>query len=245
MTEQPLMYADIAAWWPLLSPPQDYQIEADFFYNLFVEHSRQPPRTMLELGCGGGNNASFLKKHFQMTLVDISPGMLEVSRRLNPECEHALGDMRRVRFARRFDAVFVHDAIMYMCSEYDLLRTFETAATHLGAGGVAIFCPDCIKETFEPFTDHGGQDAEDGRGLRYLEWAFDPDPSDSTYAVDFAYLVRSSDGSVRSFYDRHQMGLFTRQTWLSLLRQAGFEPLVVVNPYEGETFIGVRQEDLG
>jgi hypothetical protein len=32
-----------------------------------------------------------------MVLVDRSPGMLEVSRSLNPECEHFEGDMRNVR----------------------------------------------------------------------------------------------------------------------------------------------------
>ena len=50
------------------------------------------PRTVLELGSGGGNNASHLKAQFRMTLVDRSPGMLAVSRALNPECEHVEGD---------------------------------------------------------------------------------------------------------------------------------------------------------
>jgi hypothetical protein len=48
----------------------------------------------LELGCGGGNNASFLKQHFQMTLTEVSPRMLDQSRHLNQECEHVTGDMR-------------------------------------------------------------------------------------------------------------------------------------------------------
>jgi len=50
-------------------------------------------------------------------LVDKSPGMLEVSRALNPECEHVEGDMRTVRLGREFDLVFVHDAVAYMAKE--------------------------------------------------------------------------------------------------------------------------------
>ena len=65
---------------------------------------------MLELGSGGGNNASHLKAHFQLTLVDLSPAMLAVSRALNPECEHLQGDMRTVRLGRRFDAPTDHIA---------------------------------------------------------------------------------------------------------------------------------------
>lgn len=48
-----------------------------------------------------------------MTLVDLSPEMLTTSCALNPECEHLPGDMRTVRLGRLFDAVFIHDAIIY------------------------------------------------------------------------------------------------------------------------------------
>lgn len=111
---------------------------------------------MLELGSGGGNNASHMKREFLLTLVDRSPGMLGVSRRLNPECEHVEGDMRSVRLGRTFDAVFVHDAIAYLTTEDDLRALFETAFEHCRRGGVALFVPDCVGETFEPATDHGG-----------------------------------------------------------------------------------------
>lgn len=41
---------------------------------------------MLELGSGGGNNASHLKRHAAMTLVEPAPGMRTVSAALNPDC---------------------------------------------------------------------------------------------------------------------------------------------------------------
>lgn len=50
---------------------------------------------MLELGSGGGSNASFLKKRFEMVLVEPSAGMLAVSQALNREARHVLGHMRR------------------------------------------------------------------------------------------------------------------------------------------------------
>ena len=78
-----------------------------------------------------------------MTLVDLSPQMLAVSRALNPECEHREGDMRTVNLGRTFDAVFVHDAIMYMTSEADsLIAAMRNAYRHCRAGGVALFVPD-------------------------------------------------------------------------------------------------------
>lgn len=123
-----------------------------------IKASERPVRTVLNLGSGGGNNASHLKKHFQMTLVDPLPGMLAVSQALNPECEHLEGDMRDVRLGRTSDAVFIHDAIMYITTEADLRRAMETAFIHCAPGGGAIFAPDYTRETFEPRTDHGGHD---------------------------------------------------------------------------------------
>ena len=65
----------------------------------------------------------------------------------------------------------------------------QTAFVHCRAGGVALFAPDYVRENFRSSTDHGGSDA-DLRGLRYLEWTWDPDPSDTTYVVDYASAAR-------------------------------------------------------
>ena len=86
MEESPKLYRELAAWWPLFSAPEDYAEEAEDYRRLILEASDGETRDVLELGSGGGNNASHLKAHFRLTLVDRSPQMLDVSRRLNPEC---------------------------------------------------------------------------------------------------------------------------------------------------------------
>jgi SAM-dependent methyltransferase len=220
------LYQDLAPWWPLISPPQEYAEEAAFAAKVFAMASG-PVREILELGSGGGHNASFLKQRFAMTLVDISAEMLAESRRLNPECEHLPGDMRTLRLDRTFDAVFVHDAVDYMTTERDLSQAIGTAFAHCRAGGVAVFVPDNLAETFLPGTGWGGSDAPDGRGARYLEWAWDPDPADTWTLTEYAFLLRDADGSVRSVHESHRLGLFDRGTWLRLLEAAGFEPRAV------------------
>jgi SAM-dependent methyltransferase len=238
------LYRELAAWWPLLSPPAEYLETATFYRELLEAASAPPPRTLLELGSGGGNHASHLKQHFALTLVDLSPQMLAVSRALNPECEHVAGDMRSVRLGRAFDCVFVHDAIDYMRSEADLRAVFDTAFLHCRPGGAFLAAPDHVRETFEPGTDDGGSDAPDGRGLRYLGWTWDPDPADSTALTDYAYLLRDPDGCVTVEHDRHEFGLFPRATWLRLLAEAGFAASVAEFPSEEptghEVFVGRR-----
>ena len=161
-----------------------------------------------------------------MTLVDPSPGMLAVSRVLNPDLAHVEGDMRTVRLGRQFDAVFIHDAVVYMTSEADVRRAIETAWAHCRPGGAVLFAPDHVRETFRPSTDHGGHDGP-ARALRYLEWTWDPDPTDNTYTVDYSYMLRDDRGMVSVEHDRHYEGLFSRQDWLTWLSEAEFEPRAV------------------
>jgi SAM-dependent methyltransferase len=219
----PKLYRDLADWWPVLSGPEDYAEEAEWYRQAIVSAAKHKVHTLLELGSGGGNNASHLKKHFRMTLVDLSPGMLAVSRELNPECEHVHGDMRSVRLGRQFDAVFVHDAVTYMLSKEDLRLAVRTAYEHCAPGGVALFAPDCTRETFRPRTDHGGHD-RGSRSLRYLSWTWDPDPSDTTFLSLMIYVMRSDGDRIRIVDDMHVGGLFGRQDWLDILAGVGFVP---------------------
>lgn len=236
------MYREFASWFHLLTSPADYAVEADFYARLLTESARIPVTTILELGSGGGNNASHLTSRFELTLVDLSPEMLAVSKTLNPDCEHIEGDMRTVGLGRQFDAVFIHDAIDYMTTEPDLGAAVATAFEHCRPGGAALFAPDHVSETFATGTDHGGEDSDE-RSMRYLEWTWDPDPTDTTYTADYAYLLRDSDGSIQVAHDRHICGLFPRATWMELIEAAGFTA-VRHDGIEDETgpdiFVGVK-----
>lgn len=241
----PRLYRDLAGWYPLLTPASDYAEEASFYQRVFESYCRRPPRTLLDLGSGAGHTASHLKAHLAATLVDLSSEMLAVSRRLNPDCQHIQGDMRSLRLGRVFDCVLVHDAVSYMTSREDLAQAVLTAFAHCTPGGVALFQPDFVRETFQQGIEAGGSDAAD-RGLRYLEWRWDPDPADETYVTDMVYLLRGAGGPVEVVHERHLMGLFARATWLELLAAAGFDPRAL--PFEPsshggaghEVFVGLR-----
>ena len=245
--QQPKLYTDLASWFHLLTAPSEYAETASYATQVIREAASIPIETVLELGSGGGNTASHLKAYFRMTLTDLSSAMLDLSRTINPECEHIQGDMRTLRLGCVFDAVFVHDAVMYLTSEAHLRAAVETAYVHCRPGGVVFFVPDHVRETFAPYTDHGGHD-EPGRSMRYLEWATDPASDDTVYTVDFAYLLRDA-GGVHVEHDQHIFGLFAEGTWLRLLGEAGFEPTALTHPnkpptdpYQRRAFIGVREK---
>ncbi len=235
----PRLYSDLAHWWPLLSPPSEYEEEAADLLPL-LEPS-DPHQTLLELGSGGGSLAFHLQAHFQLTLTDLSPQMLAVSRALNPACEHIVGDMTSIRLGRLFDRVLIHDAIMYATTESALRSTLETASVHCRPGGLVVAVPDYVKEGFAPTTDCGGHDGLDGRALRYLEWTYDPDPSDSHAEMVFAFLLRSPSGQTRVEQDPHRFGLFPRQIWLDTLEACGLSPRIHSDPWDREVFVCLKR----
>jgi SAM-dependent methyltransferase len=214
------LYDALADWWPLMSPPEEYAAEAGPVARLLDPGDAPGRPRLLELGAGGGHLASHLKARFEMTLVDLSPRMLEQSRRLNPECRHLTGDMRSLRLGESFDAVLVFDAISHMTTEADLLAALGTARAHLRDGGLALFCPDWTVECFTPGTSTGGTDGAD-RGMRYLEWTHPPGDG-CTYDSDLVYVLSHADGTRSVAHDRMTLGLFPRATWMRLLAEAGF-----------------------
>jgi len=217
------IYGELAArWYHLLDPVEDHQEEAACYEAALVRASSPPALTLLELGAGAGNNAFYMKRRFRCTLADRSPSMSALSRAQNPECEHVLGDMRSLRLGATFDAVFVHDALNYITTESDLRAVAETAFVHTRPGGAALFAPDCVRETFREGTNLITGERE-GRAMRAVEWMWDPDPRDHTYAVEYAFVLRE-DGRTRVHHEQHIEGLFSRATWLRTLAAAGYLP---------------------
>ena len=136
-----LMYSRLAGWFHLLTPPHEYAGEADEVRRVLEDYVKPPLATVLELGSGGGNLASHLTGRWQMTLTDPEPDMLELSRSINPDTEHLEGDMRTLRLGRTFDAVIIHDAIVYMTTRirsacgvrYGLRASARRRSRHLPA----------------------------------------------------------------------------------------------------------------
>ncbi|MEM8607692.1 MAG: class I SAM-dependent methyltransferase [Myxococcota bacterium] len=215
------LYDELAPWYRLIDPVSDHENEATEIRDALREHVAHEQPTLLELGAGAGNNAHFLKRDFQCTLVDTSEAMLGLSREINPDCEHIAGDMRTLRLGREFDAVLVHDAVVYMTSVRQLEAAAATAFVHTRPDGAALFAPDYVRDSFEEeATLHEGRDGS--RAMRCLEWVWDPDPTDDVYRVDYAFLLRE-DSEVRQVHDVHLEGFFSRSLWENVLSAVGYE----------------------
>ena len=116
---------DLAWLWPLWGEPSEYAPYCAHVTRLIRQYARREVRSLLNLGCGGGKNIFNLRQDFAVTGLDISPAMLDLARRLNPECRFVQADMRTFSLPERFDAILIDDAISYMTTEADLRAVFE------------------------------------------------------------------------------------------------------------------------
>lgn len=214
------LYKDLAWTWPIISPPEEYIEESEKYKEAILKYSKIPVETLLNLGCGGGHVDWTLKKYFRITGVDISQDMLRLAKKLNPEVTYLKGDMRKYRLKKKFDAVLIHDSINYMLTEKDLKLVFGTGYMYLKPGGVLITFVEQhgrLKQNKVDFSTHKKDNIE----ITFIEHYYDADPKDTTYECTFIYLIRKNK-KIEIHADRHLCGIFTLNTWLTILRNVGF-----------------------
>ncbi len=217
------LYTDLAPWWAALANRDSHPAEAAHLQALADQALGCRVESLLEIGCGGGGIAAHFDDDREVVLCDLSAEMLEVCRGHNPGRTCVQGDMRTLRLDRTFDAVLLHDAVMYLTSEADLQATMHTAAAHLNPGGVFLVVPDVLKEGFTERAVSGGTVGYPG--LQLLEWHWDPDPSDETYQLDINILLRTEAGTMEAIHETHTLGLFSAETFVRCLMNAGLKPV--------------------
>ena len=118
----------------------------------------------------------------------------------------------------------------------------RTAWAHLKPGGVLVSTADVTTETFQQNSTSIETSARAGLEVTFIENVYDPDPDDEHYETTIVYLIREQ-GKLRIEHDHWTLGLFSRQTWRSVLESVGFAVSEATCHVDGAsylTFIGVK-----
>ncbi|HDQ14421.1 MAG TPA: class I SAM-dependent methyltransferase [Sediminispirochaeta sp.] len=219
MASEWISYNELAWTEEYLADPSDYEDEVETYCRLILDAAHVPVRTMLHFGCGTGGHDRFFKKYFHITGVDLSAGMLKMTRAANPEIEYIEADMRTVKLERRFDAVVIPDSIDYMASEDDLRKAIETAALHLRPGGVLLI----VGKTAETFRNNNfaySGERGDTHVTLFENNYIDPYHPNS-YQITLLYLIRRR-GILETFIEETTAGLFPEATWDRIFSEHDF-----------------------
>ena len=231
----PRLYDDLAWVWELIVAGEDFRSEAKLVAGTLAAHVRSGGHTLLDVGCGAGHHDSYLKQWFNVTGLDLSPRMLELARRRNPDLRYALGDMRSFHLGQRFDAVVILDAIGYNTSYAELEETLSNCLGHLKPGGALLFYLEeafSLKPNLKQNETVVGTYRQGDTEVVLVENSYDPDPQDTQYEYTFVYLVRRA-GKLAIEVDRHPMGLYEMEEVLKILARLGFQTHVDRWPFHG------------
>jgi SAM-dependent methyltransferase len=108
-------------------------------------------RTILDVACGTGGHAKFLKQHYAVDGIDINHSYLPAARLKNPSGNYTCADMMD------FDLARTYDVVTCLFSAIGIVRTFERLeraivcmARHVKPGGALIIEPWFTPEQWRP-----------------------------------------------------------------------------------------------
>src|ERR1700733_5931249 len=111
------------------------------FIDSIIKNAHGQAMTVLEVACGTGGIIAELAGRYQVSCLDISPGMLAVARDKLPEGTPLhLADMSHFKLNVKFDAIIcVYHGINHLLDFSAWESFFNCAYRHLNDGGVLVF----------------------------------------------------------------------------------------------------------
>jgi SAM-dependent methyltransferase len=219
-----------------------------FMIQQFAERCGSP---ILELGCGTGRVLLPLARQgYQITGVDVSPGMLEVARRkvaaenLVGRATLVEGDIRELDLDAGFNFAFIAvNSFMHLLSTDDQLAALARIRQHLNPGGLFLldlFNPDLVRlldMKGQMALDEAMTDPDTGHQLM----RFHADKADlGRQQIHVTFIVDEMDekGQVRRVVFPFEIRYLFHYELELLLRQAGFEIEAIYGSYDLDEYTG-------
>lgn len=110
-----------------------YREKIEYFQAKYIADSC----SILDLGCGPGNNARILQhsnSEYKITGIDLSPRMIELAQDNAPGCIFIVGDIRSFLSEMCYDVILASFCIVHLM-EADTRKLVEKISASLHAGG--------------------------------------------------------------------------------------------------------------
>jgi ubiquinone/menaquinone biosynthesis C-methylase UbiE len=203
-----------------LSRGKNYAHEAKLAHELIQKHLRSGGNTMLDVACGTGIHAGYLRDYYKVECLDLEPGMLEMARKKMPELTFHQGDMLDFDLGKQFDVITsFFSSIGYVKTLPRLNQAIANLAKHLKPGGVLAIEPWFTPEDWHPGRVHAT--FVDQPDLKISRMNLSGQDGKLSYFV-FHYLIGTPEG-ISYFDERHELGLFTVDETLTAFKSAGLE----------------------
>ncbi len=211
------MYNQSAQFYDLVYGYKDYAGEAQAIHKLITQYCRSGGNVLLDVACGTGRHLDYLQEFYAVSGLDLSAELLTVARQRLPDATFYEADMVDFDLGVQVDAIIcLFSAIGYVQTEPRLWQTVQCMKRHLKPGGVVMIEPWFTPEQWHPGTAHAT--FVDQPELKVARMTVS-EQEGSLSRNDFHWLVATPAG-VQYFTERHELGLFPQDAYMSALREA-------------------------
>ena len=214
------MYQGLAEYYDEIYSYKVYAAEAEKVVSLIKNNLKTDGNKLLDVACGTGKHIGYLKRHYNVTGVDISDKMLDLAIARYPDVQFHQADMMDMELGRDFDVlVCLFSSISHLKTYENLGKALKNFSKHLKKGGVLI-----IEPFIEPDKYIAGAlfaDIVNKPELKITRMNISKRKEDIAI-LDFHWLIGTPKG-INYYRDRHEVGLFDIEKFKSLMTDTGFE----------------------
>jgi ubiquinone/menaquinone biosynthesis C-methylase UbiE len=217
---------------------KDYDAESAALHHLI--QTRTPGATrLLDVACGTGGHLRHLRRWYEVTGVDIDPGMLAEAHRNVPEVTLIEADMRTLVLDESFDAIVcLFSSVGYLRSTDELTAAVAAMSRHLNAGGILVVDgwvrPDAWISGGKTEVTRAASDA-----VQVVRITRSRRQGDRT-SLEMHHLIGTADG-IEYVVDEHVLTLFAPAHYEAAFRASGLTVETVDGPLPGrDRYVGIR-----
>jgi SAM-dependent methyltransferase len=139
------IFQSYGKYYDIIYADKDYENECDFLEEIFREHSKFMPKTILDCGCGtGGHAIPLAKRGYEVTGIDLSEEMINIAKEKASKSGVSVDlikmDLRELQLNKKFDACICMFAVIdYLTSNKDLLKVLSNIREHLKSDSLLVF----------------------------------------------------------------------------------------------------------
>ncbi len=227
-------FTAVAPYYDLLMRDVPYRFWVRYIQQLLAENDLLPTR-ILDLACGTGNVSEILAQEgYEVTGVDLSPGMIEAARRKAvkrrlPISYHVQDAAELELPGPPFDlCVSLFDSLNYILDPSALRRAIGRVHTHLRPEGLFIFDINSAYALENGFFDQENLHSEDR--LRYV-WRSEYDAASRRCTVHMRFFLRNRRGVDEEFRETHEQYAYREDELREMLAGAGFQEIRTYHAY--------------
>ncbi|MFS1512626.1 class I SAM-dependent methyltransferase [Chengkuizengella sp. SCS-71B] len=144
------MFYQTSEFYDLIYSFKNYRDEAEKIKK-YIDEIQPHTKTILDVACGTGEHASFLKKSYKIDGIDLNEEFIEIAKTKNPQGNYYTRDMTQFDLKQTYDIVMcLFSSIGYVQTIDKLKHTIEQLKKHLKDDGLLIIEPWFTPEVWTP-----------------------------------------------------------------------------------------------